>query len=340
MSIPPPTVSVVMPVRNAEGPLPRALQSIVDQTLTDWEMLAIDDGSEDATPELLRDCAARDGRVRVLSAPQRGLVAALNLGLASARSGLIARMDADDISHPDRLVQQVRYLQEHPEVGLVGCRVAFGGDRARSGGYARHVDWLNSLVHHDEIRLNRFVESPFAHPSVLFRKALVEPLGGYREGPFPEDYELWLRWLDAGVRVAKVPETLLTWNDPPGRLSRTDPRYRSDAFYAVKAGYLAKALLTTLRGRRLWIWGAGRPTRKRADLLCDHGVEIAGYIDIDPAKAGRCLGNRPVIPPAELPSPTEAVVVTYVANRGARELIRPQLTERGFVEGQDFWMAA
>jgi glycosyltransferase involved in cell wall biosynthesis len=335
-----PTVSVVMPVRNAARTLPSAIESIRAQTFQDWELLAIDDGSTDATRGILRQFASMDARMRHAPATDRGLVHALNQGLQMSRSALVARMDADDFAHPDRLTLQVARLKADAAVGLVGSRVRFGGDRDRAEGYALHVDWLNTLITSKAITLNRFVESPLAHPSVTFRRSLIDRYGGYANGPFPEDYELWLRWLDAGVSMASLTETLLTWNDLPARLSRTDPRYDTEAFFKIKARYLAREIHRSLGRRTLWIWGAGRPTRKRAEWLCEHDLEISGYIDIDPSKAGRPVQGRPVIEPAHLPAHTEAMVIGYVANRGARALIRSTLTTRGYAEGRDFWMAA
>jgi hypothetical protein len=174
----------------------------------------------------------------------------------------------------------------------------------------------------------------------MFRRELVERLGGYQEGPFPEDYELWLRWMDAGVAMAKVPEPLLIWNDLPSRLSRTHSRYDTEAFFAIKAPYLARQVIRTHRHRAVWIWGAGRPTRVRAEKLCPHGVRLVGYIDIDPKKWGKVFVGRPVVGPDATPSATEALVLGYVRKRGARELVRGHLTSRGYREGEDFWMAA
>ncbi len=336
-----PEISIVMPVRNGAATLPRAVESLRRQTLTDWELVAVDDGSTDATASMLRDWAARDVRIRHAPLGASGLVAALNAGLEAARGRFIARMDADDECHPERLAEQFRFLQAHPEAGLVGCQVEFGGDRAAAGGYALHVDWLNRLLTPEQISLNRFVEAPFAHPSVLFRRDLIDRHGGYCDGEFPEDYELWLRWLDAGVVMAKVPRPLLVWHDSPNRLSRTDARYAAEAFYRCKAEYLARWLeRQATESRQLLIWGAGRPTRKRAEFLAAHGIRIDGYIDIDPRKVGRALAGRRVIGPEELPPPSTAFVIGYVAKRGAREFARSQLRQRGFVEGRDFLMAA
>lgn len=326
-------------MRNAAATLARAVASVQGQTLRDWELVAVDDGSADSSGEWLRRAAAADARIRVIAQAALGLVPALNAGLAAARGRLVARLDADDACHPERLAAQVEALERDPGLGLAGCLVGFGGDRAVSAGYALHVDWLNSLITPEQIALNRFVESPLAHPSVLFRRELVERHGGYRDGDFPEDYDLWLRWLEAGVSMAKVPRELLAWHDTPGRLSRTDPRYDPEAFFRLKAGYVASALKKAGRNE-VWIWGAGRPTRKRAAHLTAHGLGIAGYIDIDARKTGKQVGGVPVIGPDELPAAGAGFVLGYVAKRGAREDIRSRLARRGWSEGRDFLMCA
>jgi glycosyltransferase involved in cell wall biosynthesis len=345
-----PAISVLLPVRDGAATLTRAVGSVRTQTCRDWELLIIDDGSVDDSRTIAETAAREDARVRVLPRERGGVVAALNAGLAAAGGEFIARMDADDEAHPERLAAQVEFLcaPENRDTGLVGCLVEFGGDRAASAGYALHVDWLNSLIASDEIALNRFVESPLAHPSVMFRRELVEKFGGYRAGDFPEDYELWLRWLDAGARMAKVPRVLLRWNDPPMRLSRRDARYAPEAFFRLKAEWIAREVKRALAGeagrgeRKILIWGAGRPTRKRASSLEAHGLKIAGYIDIDARKVTRAIGGTgaPVLAPAELPLAREAFVLGYVASRGARELIRGELRARGYVEGRDFLMCA
>lgn len=333
------TVSVLLPVRNAVATISRAVANVQAQTHSDWELVVVDDGSTDGTREWLRRAAAADGRIRLVEQPARGLVTALNAGLAAVRGRFIARMDADDECHPERLAAQADWLEANPQTGLVACLVGYGGDRAANAGYALHVDWLNSLVTAEAIALNRFVESPLAHPSVMFRRELVERHGGYRDGDFPEDYELWLRWLDAGVAMAKVPRELLTWHDAPGRLSRTDPRYDPEAFFRVKAEYVARHLGRNGH-REVWIWGAGRPTRKRAAHLGVHGVRIAGYIDVDAKKTDKLVGGVPVIAPEALPPPGSRLVLGYVSSRGARELIRAELTQRGYAEGRNFLMCA
>ncbi|HCN29563.1 MAG TPA: glycosyl transferase family 2 [Verrucomicrobiales bacterium] len=333
-----PAVSVLMPVRDAEGTVMRAVESIQSQSLRDWELVIVNDGSRDATPRLLEAARRLDGRLRVLHLPPCGIAPALNAGLAACRAPCVARMDADDLAHPARLELQLRHMLEQPATGLVSCRVSYQGAGA---GYAEHVEWINALGTHEEMSLRRFVEAPVAHPSVMFRRELVDKHGGYRDGPFPEDYELWLRWLEAGARFEKLSESLLVWNDPPQRLSRTDPRYSVAAFYEIKTASLARWLRAQApEGRALWLWGAGRVTRRRFDALERQGIRLAGFIDVDPAKRGSHRDGRPVRMADELPEREGSFILAGVAARGARGQIHAHLAVRGWREGADFLLVA
>lgn len=327
-----------MPVRNAAATLAQALGSIMNQTLNDWELIAVDDGSTDDTAAMLEEFSRRDPRVKLIHKPLQGIAKALQTGCTAAAGRWIARMDADDTMHPERLAAQLEHAMRHPDLDVVSCLVAYGGSTA---GYAAHVDWINSLRTPEEIALRRFIESPVAHPSVMFRRDLLERHGGYRDGNFPEDYELWLRWLDAGARFGKVPRELLLWNDPSSRLSRNDPRYAVDNFYRTKCHYLARWLRENVDPKRnLWLWGAGRITRRRFDALEAEGCRFEGFIDVDPKKSNRHRDGRRVRMADNLPEIEDSFIVTGVGNRGAREKIHVFLTTRGWIEGRDFIMAA
>ncbi|HYD85642.1 MAG TPA: glycosyltransferase family 2 protein, partial [Opitutus sp.] len=180
---------MVLPVWNAVGTIGRAVESVRAQTFEDWELIAVNDGSTDGTTEILRGLAREESRLRVIEQGRAGVAVAANAAMAAARGEFIARMDADDVSHPDRLAEQVAWLDAewNRSVGVVACLVAFGGDRSVGEGYARHVDWVNALMTPEEIALNRFVEQPVANPSVMFRRELVAQHGGCRDGDFPED---------------------------------------------------------------------------------------------------------------------------------------------------------
>ena len=336
-----PLISVILPIYNAAGTLPAALSCLSAQDFHDFEIIAVDDGSTDETRDVLSYFAREDPRLKPVFQEHKGIVAALEMGVSEAKGEFIARMDADDTCHVSRLGLQSLSLRTRPDVGLVSCRVEFGGRGRSQAGYARYVDWTNGLVDFEKISMHRFVESPFAHPSVMFRKKLIDQYGGYRNGPFPEDYELWLRWMEAGVRMEKLPQSLLTWNDPPERLSRNDPRYDTSAFYAIKAKYLSLWLARhNPHHPDVIIVGAGRVTRKRAETLSDFGVNITAYLDIDPRKIGHRITGRPVMHREDTPPPDSCFVLSYVASHGAREDIQGFLEAKGFRLGRHFLLAA
>jgi len=331
-----PAVSIVLPFRDEAAYLPECLASIRAQTLDAWELLAIDDGSDDDSAAIVRSWAADGGRVRLLQPGRVGLVAALNLGIAEARAPLLARMDADDAMHPDRLRAQHEYLHARADVALAGTRVElFPADQVR-GGYLEYVRWQNGVVEPDQVAREIYVESPFAHPSVMARTGVLRAAGGYADGPFPEDYELWLRLHAAGHRMGKVPRVLLRWRERHGRASRVDPRYRRDAFDRLRAEYLVRDPRVA-PAREIVVWGAGRRSRLRARLAMERGVRPAAWIDIDPRKVGHRVWGLPVHPPGWLagrrPRP---FVLVYVNTHGARDLIAARLRELGYLAGDDW----
>jgi glycosyltransferase involved in cell wall biosynthesis len=337
-----PLLSVLMPCYNAAETLDEAMQSLARQTLTDFEIVALDDGSTDETPQLLEAWAEKESRLRVLFRPHEGIVSALNAGLKACRSPYVARMDSDDRSHPERLARQAAYLQAHPQVGVVSCRVrGFPAGQVRQG-FQVYIEWLNSLINDENIRREMFVESPLPHPSVAFRREVVLVAGGYQERGWAEDYDLWLRLYLEGVCFAKLPEILLEWREHPERLTRTDGRYSLENFLRAKAFYLARG---PLAGRdAVIVWGAGMIGRRLSKHLARQGAPLAAFVDIDPKKIGRTRRGLPILPAQDLLAwwkrYDNPVVLAAVGARGARQLIRQQLTGYGLQEGRDWWGAA
>jgi len=334
-----PRVDVIFPVYNAAPTLERALDSLCAQSFTDWICWAVDDGSTDTSPRILAHRSRHDARVHVLTRPHAGIVSALNAGLACAQAPLVARLDADDACHPARFERQVAFLDTHAAIGVAACQVAYQSTFGPQGGFATYVRWVNSLTSARDHRLNRFIDAPVVHPTVMARRELFDRYGAYRDSPpWPEDFELWLRWMEAGVDFAKVPELLYTWVDRPDRLSRHDTRYAMARFYECKAAYLASGPLRNTPA--IGVWGAGRLTRKRAELLTAHGIDIQFYVDVDRRRIGQRIHDRPVLSRAELDHAPDIPLVTYVASRGARDQIRGWLRDTRYVEGRNFWCAA
>lgn len=336
-----PRISVTLPCYNCEETVGRALDSLLAQTFTDFEVVAVNDGSTDNTAGILAEYARRDSRIRPFSIEHGGVIAAANAAIDVAQGQYIARMDADDEAMPQRLAAQGQLLDERPNIGLTGCRIRFGGCRDKCAGYAHYVDWTNTLLSPEAIALHQFVEFPVPNPSIMYRRECIDQHGPYKDGDFPEDYELLLRWLEAGVQMAKVDEELLIWNDPPTRLSRNHPRYDVSAFYSIKTEYLARWLkANNPHHPTVHILGSGRITRKRADLLLAHGIDFAAYYDIDPRKIGHVVNGVKVIDRNNIPPVGEGFCIPYVASRGARDDIAEFLEGRGYILGRDYIPAA
>ena len=328
-------ISILLPFKNACTTIQSCLASILNQTCAQFEILAIDDHSNDGSTELVENWP--DARIQLLKNPGFGLIDALNFGLHKANYPIIARMDADDLMRSDRLKLQLEYLTKNPNITLVSSCVSLFSDQPIKEGYRHYIDWQNNVITHQQILDQRFIESPLAHPSVMFRKFHIIKAGGYIKGDFPEDYELWLRLLSLGYRMEKMPQTLLDWRDSTDRLSRTDPLYNRSAFSHARALYLSK--LAILKERPVAFWGAGRKTRQRAKFLINMGVQPCCWIDIDPKKIGQSLNGIQVIDLQTLQiryAEARPFVLIYVTNHGAREIIQEQLQSLGLLVGQDY----
>lgn len=335
MSTTAPAISVVLPVRDGGPLLARAVQSILGQTLGALELIVVDDGSRDrAVAALCRD----DQRLRVVRSPGRGLVAALNHGLRLARAPLLARMDADDWSHPRRLQVQAEFLRGNPRIAVAGTQVrVIHADGTPGAGYLIYENWINGLTTPEAIAREIFVESPIPHPSAMIRTTVLREAGGYRVTDWAEDYDLWLRLHGAGHRFGKPLGVLLEWRDYPARTSRTDPTYGIDRFIRAKAHFLARG---PLRDRSSVIWGAGPTGATLCDALLAEGARVEGFFDIDRRKIGGRKRGRPVWPASALQRAADRMIVAAVGARGARADIRATLNRAGRREGDDYLCAA
>ncbi len=338
----PPRVSVLLPVFNARPFLDECLMSLTRQTLADFEIVAVDDGSRDGSGAILESWREQDERIRVLRRPHLGHVAALNTGLKACTGSLIARMDADDVAHPERLRLQVAAFDAQPALDVVSCKVRHFPAEAVAEGFRVYEQWLNSLVSHEQILRDRFIESPIPHPTAVVSRAAFLEAGGYHDQGWPEDYDLWLRLAQAGKRFHKVPHTLYYWREHDARLTRTDGRYALEKFLACKARYLCSGPL--LGARRVVVWGAGQTGRRLSKHLIRRGAPLEAFLDVDPRKIGGTLRGRPIFDAASLPKLFDhrqrPLLLVAVSARTARKLIRQRLAELGWRETHDFWVAA
>jgi glycosyltransferase involved in cell wall biosynthesis len=328
-------VSVILPFRNSSDTLGRAIQSILDQSFQHFELILINDGSNDDPSDILS--TFNDSRIKTINLPTSGIVFSLNHGISISRGKYIARMDADDYAYPERLRLQYEHLEQNDHVGVVSGLVNYVGDRKKNLGYALYVDWTNTLLTHEKMYLNRFVESPMAHPSVMIRRNLFYENGSYKVGGFPEDYELWLRLMENGIQFSKLNEIIIDWYDHEDRLSRNHPSYDPDAFFKIKTQYFFKWYQKFFEYNPLpiLIWGTGKSVIEKSKYLYDYNLEIAGYVEVIQKKEQKINGN-PVYYFKQIPD--DVFILSYVSDRTGRTKIHDFLINSNYVEGKDFYM--
>jgi hypothetical protein len=225
-----PSVSVLMSVHNGASFLGEALESILKQTFAAFEFVCIDDGSTDGSGALLDEFARKDPRIIVIHQENMGLTRSLNRGLALARGGFVARMDADDISEPTRIRAQFDYLASHPEIGVLGtCETVINN---KGIPLRRHTRLTDPAI----VRWEMSHSCSVAHSSVMFRRDIVNAAGGYDPNfQYSQDYELWTRLLMKGVGIASLPQYLLRYRITGGNVFLT--RQDKQDTCALEAGH-------------------------------------------------------------------------------------------------------
>ncbi|MBX2796628.1 MAG: glycosyltransferase [Myxococcales bacterium] len=330
--------SFLLPVRNGASTLAAALDSMDRQTVDDWEAVVVDDGSTDDSAAVVQAFAAASAqRVVLVQQPARGIVAALNHGLRHCRGPFVARLDADDIATPQRLERQLPLLEADPSVWVVDGRVAFFRDEGEvPAGMQRYATWVNGVLSPADFDAALSIESPVVHPAATTRRDVLLAHGGYRDGAFPEDYDLWCRLHAAGGRFRKVPEVLVQMRDRPNRLTRTDHRYGRDGFREVRRRWLSATVLR--RSRRVVVAGGGAEARQWCAWLVDRGHTVAAVLDVARGRWGTVVGGAPVEPPHHLADIDADVLLVTVSAQG-RDAVRTWTKPYGhrWREGENYF---
>jgi len=228
----PPKISVLLPAYNAQAFVAKAIESILGQTFTDFEFLIFDDGSTDKTLDIIKGFAKKDDRIRIISRPNKGLVATLNEGLGLARGEFIARQDADDISLPERFESEIQYLEAHPNVGLVGSNYISINE---SG--TKDVFVTNVFTHPEDLKMCLVLCNQFGHGSIMMRKSVVQKVEGVK-GYDPavghvEDYDFFVR-ISRVTDVANIEKPLYKWRRVKTSVTHTNSESQIKSAFIVR----------------------------------------------------------------------------------------------------------
>lgn len=329
---------MLLPVRDGQRHLAEALASLARQTVMGWELVAVDDGSQDDSPAQIQTWADDHAiPLTLVRTPPRGVAAALRTAVEHARTDALIRMDADDVCLPRRFELQLAALAEDPGASLVACQAAGIGDGDAwqvGSGTARLHAWQNGLLTDAQMKADLYVDAPFPHSSVVLRRSALQAAGGYLDHGWPEDYDLWHRLARDGARFAKVAEPLLQVRDHPARVTRTHGGASQEALLQAKLHYLLS------RGGPLHgmpaaiLWGAGRVGKRLLLALQarSDSPAIEALIDLHPRKLGKRIHGVPVLAPDALMQEADLAglpILAAVGKPGAREDIRRRCAELG-----------
>jgi glycosyltransferase involved in cell wall biosynthesis len=282
-------ISILMPVRNAALYLDACIQSVRQQTETNWELIAVDDHSDDQSFEALRQYAEKDDRIQALRNDGRGIIPALRKAFAHSKGRLITRMDADDRMAPHKLHSLRQLLMEWGPGHVATGMVTYFSEGELGDGFKKYARWLNDLNrtnrHYEEIYRECVIPSPCW---MVWRDDLVR-CGAFDPEVYPEDYDLCFRFYREGLKIVSSPDVLHFWRDHPQRASRNLEQYADQTYFDLKIEWFLK--LDYDPTRPLVLWGAGRKGKRLARQLSERAVGFRWVCDT-PSKWGAVIAGR------------------------------------------------
>lgn len=266
-----------MPAKNAAKWIEETIDSIRNQSFDDWELLCIDDHSDDNTFDLVDQLA--DGRIKVIRNHQKGIIPALQLGLDMTNGLYVTRMDADDIMPIDRLKLFNERIGISESKTIITGKVKYFPFEKVSDGYLKYEKWLNELCKNDNHWDHIYRECVIASPNWITRRADLIENGIFKNLEYPEDYSMCFQWMNAGFRIDSIDDTTLLWREHPERTSRNSDRYDQKSFFKLKS----EEFLRSHRNQSIGILGVNQKSKefvkhsKGKSILKWHDIQSSNY---------------------------------------------------------------
>ena len=327
-------ISILMPAYNAALYLEECLNSILDQDEENWELIVVNDFSEDHTWKILQEYANKDLRVKVFQNRRKGIIPALQLALSKSSGGLITRMDADDRMASGKLSALKALLLKHGKGSVATGFVRYFSDTALGNGYQRYEQWLNQLSKKGTNFKDIYRECTIPSPCwMVFKKDLLE-CGAFEPNVYPEDYDLCFRFYQFGLKVVSCHKILHYWRDHSSRASRNDPNYANINFFELKLDYFLK--LDWDSNRKLVLWGAGKKGKSIARLLLDRKISFKWQCN-NSKKWGLKIYGQELFPVNTNLHCFDNQYVIVVSSPESQEKIKNELDENGCVSSKDYY---
>jgi len=326
-----PVVSIILPMKNASEWVAETIESVQKQTLEEWELVIVDDHSEDDSHSLVAHIALSDARIRLFRNHGQGIIPALQLAFSEVRGMYLTRMDADDIMPEYRLQRMVAALDLLPEKAIVTGKVRYFSAEFVSEGYQKYENWLNERVVRSDFYDHIYRECIVASPNWMGRTKEFREYGLLENLSYPEDYDLCFKWMQHGFQISGLDEVTLLWREHPLRTSRNSENYQQRAFFHLKIHWLIRTYPDV---SSIGIVGMGIKGKLCAELLMDTGRPFNLY-DLHFEKYTTPLFGQTVLSPDTI---NDSIVLIARYPEKLDE-IRTFIELKGYQIGKDaFWV--
>ncbi len=329
-----PLVSILIPFKNTAPFLEACLDSIISQTFTNWQVLAVNDNSSDMSLAIVQKYANKDQRIKVFNTNGRGIIEALRTAYDHSEGKFITRMDADDQMTPKRLELMVADLEEYGMRHIAIGQVKYFSEKGIGDGYERYEKWLNALTEKGTNFSELYKECVIPSPCWMLHKVDLDACKSFKPDDYPEDYDLTFRFYEHGLKVIPSKQVLLLWRDYDHRTSRTSEHYAHNYFLDIKLRYFIK--LHYNPNENLVIWGAGNKGKTIAKKLIERNVPFQ-WICNNPKKIGKEIYGKTLLPINCLEKIPNSQSIIAVANEEEQNHIHDYFNKKGKISMKDYF---
>lgn len=317
-----PLVSILIPFKNTSQFLPECIESILEQTYKNWEVIAIDDHSTDDSISIMKQYAKEDSRIHVFTNNGAGIIEALRMAYSLCKGSYITRMDSDDIMVPKKISTLIEALISNGTGHLAIGKVKYFCEGEIGEGYFKYEKWLNTLTHSGTNYTEIYKECPIPSPCWMVHKSDLDKCDSFQPDRYPEDYDLAFRFFEHGLKCIPSKDVLHLWRDYDYRASRTSENYAQNYFLGIKLHYFFK--LNYKESLPLVVWGAGKKGKNLVQNLLSKRVDFQ-WICNNPKKIGKEIYGKKLQHFSALRNHTQPQVIITVANGEAQSFIRDYL---------------
>ena len=329
-----PLISILTPFKNTQDYISECLDSIINQTYINWELLIVDDGSSDDSFSIVEAYAQKESRIKLLQNDGEGIIDALHLALEKSQGDYITRMDSDDVMSSDKLEVMLNLLirkeKRHLAIGLVH----YFSEEGISNGYERYEQWLNDLTRNGRNYSEIYKECVIPSPCWMIHKEDLISCDAFNPTRYPEDYDLAFRFYKHSMKCIPCNKVLHHWRDYPTRTSRTHPHYAQNYFLDMKLNYFLE--LDYDPNRILTLWGAGFKGKHIAKLLKEKNIPFI-WICNNPKKIGKHIYNIEMQDFKHLNELENPQCIVTVANETSQEHIKTYFSNQDMYSMEDYF---